>query len=266
MRATLVVAFDTKIGYRDTYNEVLSPFLELPATANRSYRQHCVLAQALNLVGDRWALLIVRELLAGAKRFSDLRDALDGVSPNVLAQRLADLQGSGILDRRMLPSPASAPAYALTRRGRGLRKTLESLVRWGQDEQLDPGPGPTSVASVVLLLEASFHAGAARQAPLVLRLTLGEEHLGVEVRDGCLNLSRISSDGPASGAAALFGPPARVADLILGRRTLDDVLAAGEVRLEGGQAEVERFLRLFHPPSRPRTGGGISVQGRSDKP
>lgn len=211
----------------------------------RLYQQNCLLAQALNVIGDRWALLIVRELLGGPQRFSDLRAGLPGLSPNVLTERLAELQASGVVERKVLPAPASTPAYVLTRRGRGLRRTLEALVRWGQEERLDRGAGTASLASVRLLLEASFDAGRASMEPLLLRLTLGEDHLGVEVRDGCLNLWAPAPDAPPHGVTSLYGPPALFADLILARRTLDDALSAGEIRLEGERADVDRFLRFF---------------------
>lgn len=204
-----------------------------------------MLAQSLNVIGDRWALLIVRELLSGPQRFSDLRTGLPGLSPNVLTERLAELQASAVVERKLLPAPASTPVYALTRRGRGLRAALEALVRWGHAEHLDLGRGTTSLASVMLLLDATFAPRGAKMRPLLLRLTLGEEHLGVEVRDGCLNLWRPAPEALPDGVTCLFGPPALVADLILGRRSLQEVLSAGEVRLEGAQADVARFLGLF---------------------
>src|SRR4051795_1875956 len=97
----------------------------------RTYGDRCGVARALDLVGDRWALLVVRELLLGAKRFSDLRAGLPGVSPDVLAQRLRELEEAGVVRRTKLPPPAAARVYELTERGAELEPVVLALGRWG---------------------------------------------------------------------------------------------------------------------------------------
>jgi DNA-binding HxlR family transcriptional regulator len=104
----------------------------------KSYGQQCSLARALDVVGERWNLLIVRELLLGPRRYSDLLDGLPGVSTNLLAGRLAQLQGAGVVSRRMLPPPAAAAVYELSEAGRALRPVLAELRAWGQ--QYGPRP------------------------------------------------------------------------------------------------------------------------------
>ena len=108
----------------------------------RSYDHYCPLSRALDVIGERWTLLIVRELLAGPRRYTDLHADLPGVSTDVLAARLKELERDGLLARRRLPPPASASVYELTRRGESLLPALTALADWGAAE-LPPAPGPT---------------------------------------------------------------------------------------------------------------------------
>ena len=97
----------------------------------RSYRQHCGIARALDLVGERWALLVIRELVLGPRRFTDLREGLPGIATNVLSQRLRELARDGIVARRKLPAPAASNVYELTEYGRELVPITLALGRWG---------------------------------------------------------------------------------------------------------------------------------------
>ncbi|MDR2987928.1 MAG: helix-turn-helix transcriptional regulator, partial [Nocardiopsaceae bacterium] len=103
---------------------------------SRQYDDPCGIARALDVIGDRWALLVVRELVFGPKRFAQLRSGLHGVSPNVLSQRLRDLEGAGVVRRAMLAPPASVAVYELTDRGRALEPVLLELGRWGSHEPI----------------------------------------------------------------------------------------------------------------------------------
>src|ERR1700755_1743710 len=106
----------------------------------RRYEQYCPMAHALDLVGDRWALLIVRELMHGPKRYTDLVDHLVGIGTNILAARLRDLEGTGIVPRRTLPPPAASKVYELTEYGRGLRPAMRELAIWGARSLGPPTP------------------------------------------------------------------------------------------------------------------------------
>src|SRR5215218_3737751 len=97
----------------------------------KQFKQYCPLAHALGLVGERWALLVVRELLFGPRRYTDLLEGLPGIGTNVLAARLRELEAGGIVERRRLPPPAPATVYEVTDRGRALRPVLDELARWG---------------------------------------------------------------------------------------------------------------------------------------
>lgn len=106
----------------------------------RSYDQYCPVARALDVVGERWALLIVRELLAGSRRYTDLHADLPGVSTDVLASRLKDMEREGLVTRRRLPPPGAAYVYELTDRGRDLRPVLTTLATWGAPALGEPRP------------------------------------------------------------------------------------------------------------------------------
>jgi DNA-binding HxlR family transcriptional regulator len=122
----------------------------------RHYNDSCGIARALDLVGERWALLVVRELIHGPKRFTDLRAGLPGVSPDVLAQRLRELEAASIVERATLPPPASVRVYALTEWGAGLEPVLIALGRFGSRTPLPPTPSPLSVDATVMMLQTTY--------------------------------------------------------------------------------------------------------------
>src|ERR1700727_1410452 len=126
---------------------------------SRSYRDRCPIARALDVVGERWALLVVRELLFGPQRFSDLRRALPGASTNMLTDRLRELEAHGVVDRRTLPPPAASTVYELTERGRELEPILNALGTWGSAE---PRAEDSSLTATSVLL---FLRGSARAHP-----------------------------------------------------------------------------------------------------
>src|SRR6266545_2244630 len=130
----------------------------------RTYGDRCGIARALDAVGERWALLVVRELLLGPKRFTDLRGGLPHVGPDVLSQRLRDLESAGILRRRKLPPPAPAQLYELTERGRDLEPVVLELGRWGSAAPQHDGEASFAPDSAVLALKTMFDPAAADRA------------------------------------------------------------------------------------------------------
>src|SRR5437899_2302027 len=107
----------------------------------RSYQQYCALARGLDVIGDRWTLLIVRELLIGEARYSDLLKGLPGIATNLLATRLTELEGTGLVRREVVPPPAAATVFRLTSRGAALRPVIYELGRWAAPLMTPPGPG-----------------------------------------------------------------------------------------------------------------------------
>src|SRR3954451_19886009 len=152
----------------------------------RTYGDGCGIAHALDLLGERWALLVVRELLLGPKRFTDLRDGLPGVSPNVLAQRLRELEQATIVQRRKLPPPAASSVYELTGWGRELKPLLISLGTWALRSPSFPRGAPVGMDSVMLALSTSFDADRAGDLAARYELRLGEHTFHVLVADGAI--------------------------------------------------------------------------------
>ncbi|WP_345663384.1 helix-turn-helix domain-containing protein [Streptomyces venetus] len=159
----------------------------------RSYDQYCSVARALDLVGDRWTLLIVRELLAGPRRYTDLHADLPGVSTDVLASRLKDMERDGLATRRRLPPPGAAYVYEVTPRGRELLPVLQALGAWGQAELGERRPTDAVRAHWFAL-------------PL-LRLLDGEGLVEVRLEEGQFHLHAGAEDGPVYGDGPAPGEP-----------------------------------------------------------
>jgi DNA-binding HxlR family transcriptional regulator len=225
----------------------------------RSYGDACRFAYALDLVGERWALLVVRELLLGPKRFTDLRRGLPGASPNILSQRLRELEQGGVVHRRKLPPPAAVQVYELTEWGEGLEPIVTQLGAWGARSPLPPEHREIGPDSIVLALRSLFDPETAAGLEASCELRLDGEPFAVKVAGGKLELSRGevgSKAGPGAGTGAAASEPALVietdpgalAGLLTGELPLDEALEAGAVRIEGTRKEASRFLALFPMP------------------
>jgi len=212
----------------------------------RTYGDGCGIAHALDLVGERWALLIVRELLLGPKRFTDLRDGLPNASPNVLAQRLRELEQASVVRRRKLPPPASSRVYELTDWGRELEPVIRTFGLWAVRSPTFPHDAPVGTDSLVLALGTLFDADAAEGLSASYELRLGESSFRARIADGTIELRR----GPADDADAIVVTAAdTLAAILWGDRELDDAVQAGEVRIDGDRRAVARFVGLFPQPA-----------------
>lgn len=211
----------------------------------RTYGDACGVARALDRVGERWALMVVRELLLGAKRFTDLRAGLPHVSADVLAQRLRELEDAGVVRRRKLPPPAAVQVYELTDWGRELEPVVMSLGAWGARAPLaDPEVG-MSVDSHALMMRTLFDPARANGFAARLELRLAGQPFRAEVRDGRIDV--VHGELPDADATAAMEPATLVA-LVLGQRSYEDAVAAGDVAVEGDAGAVARFLTLFRLP------------------
>jgi DNA-binding HxlR family transcriptional regulator len=212
----------------------------------RTYGEGCAAAHALDLVGERWALLIVRELLLGPKRFTDLHAGVLHASANLLAQRLRELEHVGIVRRRTLPPPAPARVYELTEWGRELEPVLVGLGRWGSRSPQLPAGAEMSLDAQMLALKAMFDPAAARGLSASFEIGLGPHRFHVTVADGQLELAR----GNAPSADAIIETDRNtLSDLLWHDRPVDDALRAGDARIIGDGRAVERFTRLFPAPA-----------------
>jgi len=215
----------------------------------RTYDDGCAAAHALDLVGERWALLVVRELLLGPKRFTDLRAGLPGASPNVLSQRLRELEGAGILRRRKLPPPAASRVYELTEWGEELEPVIVRLGRWGARSPSKPRDAALGVDSLILSLRTMFDSSAAQGLDASYELRFGEDRFRAVVDDGRFEISRGGADRPD---AIVEADSDTLAGLIYAGRSLAKALESGDLKLEGDRAAFERFLGLFPLPVSPR--------------
>src|SRR5688572_10276593 len=165
----------------------------------RTYGDGCGIAHGLDLVGERWALLVVRELLLGPKRFTDLRGGLPSASTNVLSQRLRELEQAGIVRRRTLPPPAGSSVYELTDWGRELKPIVLSLGTWAVRSPSFPEGAPVGTDSVVLALGTFFDVGAARDVDARYELRLDDSTFHVDIAAGEIAVDR----GPAEDPVAI---------------------------------------------------------------
>src|SRR6478736_2076036 len=162
----------------------------------RAYGDPCGIARALDVVGERWALLVVRELVLGPKRFTDLRTGLLGVSTDVLSQRLRQLEQAGVLRQVTLPPPGATRAYELTDRGRELEPVLHALGRWGSREPFPATDREMTVDAFAVALSTVFDSARARDLDATLALVLDSDRLVAEVHDGLLRVRRGQAEHP----------------------------------------------------------------------
>lgn len=206
----------------------------------RSYGDPCGIARALDRVGERWALLVVRELLLGPRRFTDLRAGLPGASPNVLSQRLDQLAASGVIRRATLPPPAAAAAvYELTPWGAELAPVLFALARWGSQAPA-VARGELGPAALVIALQTTFDPAAARGLRAQLALVLDGEPFAARVARGSLAIER----GPcATAAATIAGTSAALRAAVFAGGDLHALAVSGDLAL------AARFAALFRRPA-----------------
>jgi DNA-binding HxlR family transcriptional regulator len=212
----------------------------------RTYGDGCSSAHALDLVGDRWALLIVRDLLFGPKRFSDLQVGLPHGSPNVLTQRLRELESSGIVHRRRLPPPASANVYELTDWGRQLEPILLQLQRWGASSPSYAPDVAVGCDSAMLALKNAFDGAVAGDLAMAVEVRFPLGTFGVTVRNGSINIAR----GPAeSPDVVLETDPPTLEHVAFSALAVDDAERQGELVVHGDHVLAQRFFDLFPVPA-----------------
>ena len=209
----------------------------------RKFDQYCPMAHALSLVGERWSLLIVRELLHGPKRYTDLTHGLPGIGTNILAARLKELEACGLIRKRTLPPPAASTVYELTEYGAGLREALYALARWGARTIGPPGPEDELYPEWgVNALPALFDQEAARGLTETYTLVVDGDAFTARIVDGALEASM----GAAEDADLLvemdmgtfFG-------LASGELAPKEAVQAGRVLVQGELETLERCFRVL---------------------
>ena len=208
----------------------------------RTYGDGCAIAHGLDLIGERWALLVVRELLLGPKRFTDLKKGLPSASPNVISERLRELERAGVVRRDKLPPPASSRIYELTDWGLELQETVFALGHWATRSPSLPREAPIGADSIMLALKARFDPDAADKLQASYELRFGEDRFRITVSGHAIQVARGSANQPD---ATIDTDPNTLDAVLWNGRSLADAEHAGDVRIEGDTAAVERLVRLF---------------------
>lgn len=207
----------------------------------RSYGQYCALAKALDLVGDRWTLLVIRELLTrGACRYTDLRAGLPGIATNLLVQRLRELEGAGIVVRENAAPPVASTLFRLTERGTGLVPALQELARWGAPLVAKRAKGDAFCGHwMALPLQWHLRDSRPKAPPATIELRTGDEPLSLEVSGGAV---RARFDRPAKPDLVITGAPEVVVGLLLGWHSAEAAESKG-LKLAGDRDVLGRIAR-----------------------
>jgi DNA-binding HxlR family transcriptional regulator len=212
------------------------------------YQDACGTAFAMEIVGERWSILIIRELMLGGRRFSDLRASLPGISAKVLTERLAGLEHAGVLGRRKLPPPASTQVYELTEWGYLAEPAIQELGRWAARSPEHNPQLPLSPVSFMLSLRTMIDHAAARAFDATVGVTVVGESFVAELAGGRMPVRR-AEPGPADLWFSA-DEPLPLLRVFYGKRPLDEALADGGVALTGDRALAERFIALFALPEK----------------
>lgn len=212
---------------------------------SRSYEQGCHIARALDVLGERWTLLIARELVAGPRRYGDLLDALPGIGTSLLATRLAHLADHDIVRRVILPGPGRAAAYALGERGEALMPVLAALEEWGSGlGATPPGYADNPVWSMIAVrLRASAEAAS---FDVLTELTVGEKTVWLQGDGERLRME--TGPAPTRPGIRLIFEKAAFYGLVKGRGTVEDAISSGRLSIEGDPDDIRRFFTLFKLP------------------
>jgi DNA-binding HxlR family transcriptional regulator len=218
-----------------------------PALDKRWYDDACGTALGLELVGERWSLLIVRELMFGGRRFSELRGSLLGISANILTMRLEGLERVGIVQRRMLPPPASIQIYELTPWGYEAEVILRELGRWATRSPLHDPTLPLSAASLLMSFRTMYSPKRAKGKAATIGFRFGTDGFVIDFGPEGVRPRRAD---PAGCALTVAAAPTSLASLVYGGRRVADAEAGGELMLTGDRRLFDRFLTWFPLPEK----------------
>lgn len=230
-----------------------------PATGlpRRSYDQYCAVARGLDVLGDRWTVLIVRELLLGPKRYKDLLEGLPGIGTNLLAARLRELEKIDVVMRGVLPPPAGSAVYELTESGHELEPVLHAIGRWGHRFLGKPRSTDTLVPGAYFVaMRSVFHSDLAGGLSETYEFRIGDRVFEVRVHDGACT----TRDGPANVPDVVMTMDVETLNgLVFQEIAPSDAIERGLVDLKGARQALERFVKLF--AFRPRVVRTRQVRG-----
>lgn len=217
--------------------------------AKRTYNQYCAVARGLDVIGERWTLLLVRELLLGPKRYGDLLEAATGIGTNLLAERLRQMEAGGLVERVTLPPPAGSTVYRLTEAGQALEPVVLALGRWGARYMARPrGDDRLSAGAYFIALRARFRADLAGDVAETYEFRIGGRVFEVRVDHGTC----ATGEGQAGAPVATFTMDVQTLnDLFFVQLSAEQALAESRVKITGDPDGLARFLSLFPRPLRP---------------
>jgi DNA-binding HxlR family transcriptional regulator len=214
----------------------------------RGYGDACGMAFAMEIIGERWTLMILRELMYGARRFGQIRRALPGISASVLTQRLERLEALGLLVRSLLPPPASVQVYALTEWGCEIEPMMGALGRWAVRSPLHDPSLPLSETSLMMSLRTNFVPALAAGLDARIGFEIGSETFSAHLHDGSIDVMRgEAKDAVLHFAAAEAGS---IAAALYGGVRLAELEESGAIAIKGDRALAERFVGLFPLPGK----------------
>jgi DNA-binding HxlR family transcriptional regulator len=217
---------------------------------SKRYAQYCPVAHALELVGERWALLVVRELLGGPKRYTDLAAGLPGIGTNILAGRLRDLEAAGVIQKRRLPPPAAANVYELTPYGEELREPLYALGRWGA-RSLGPPTADDALAPGWLANAVRATCTGGCLPDKVFQVRVEDESVTARFEGEELI---VESDSAAEADTVIETDPATLFCIASDQVSIREAIKSKSVKITGDRTDAERFLSLFSFDDRPGLG------------
>ena len=209
----------------------------------RRYDDACGTAHGLELIGDRWALLVLRETMLGWRRFSELRADLPGISANILTQRLTELEERGLITRRQLRAAGGATVYEATQWGKEAEPILQEVGRWAARSPHHDPTLPFSGVSLMFSMRTMIDRKSARGHDCVIGFEIGDHHYRVTLEGGQISVARRDDEDAFAGCdAVLSGPAAAMGAIIYGGQPLD------LVDLSGNRSVAERFVTFFPLP------------------
>lgn len=210
--------------------------------SRRSYQQYCGLAEALDLLGERWTLLIVRDLLTGPKRYTDLHTRLVGIGTGLLSERLRELESAGVIEKTVLPPPAASTVYQLTENGEDLRPVLFGLIRWGSKRLGEPGESQAIDAeSFALALGARLESKLTGVSGLY-EFKVDDQPIRVQIDQGRITVAATETRAPD---ATITTDTSTLVALNAGTRMLTDALAAGDISGDGDPEAIGALITAF---------------------
>lgn len=222
----------------------------------RTYGQFCGLARALELIGERWSVLVIRDLLLSPKRFTELAQCLPRIPSSILSARLNELEQAGVVRRRVLPQLDAAVVYELTDYGSELEPILLQLGLWGARSLTEPTEGDTVTLDIAMLaLHTTFRAEHAENLHVTYQLHFGDMTLHALVDDGTLKVA----EGPLPNADLTISTT-KLKQLMAADLTPQDAIANGDVTLDGEPELLTQFTQLFHIPPAPTPPQGLTTR------